>query len=82
VGPARSWSNEHRAWWGPDDSSYSPGLNNADHYSRNEADILRGRPVPEVVANVRVTNIFSLSAITMSPWLHPLSHLQFLHFSV
>jgi hypothetical protein len=37
------WSNEHRAWWGPDMWGYTKGLANAGRYSREKAlEICRG----------------------------------------
>lgn len=31
------WSNEHRAWWGPNSRGYSTGLGNAGVYLREDA---------------------------------------------
>jgi len=31
------WSNEHRAWWGPDSRGYVRGVKQAGSYSRKEA---------------------------------------------
>lgn len=31
------WSNEHRAWWGPDHRGYVKGVWSAGTYSRDEA---------------------------------------------
>lgn len=31
------WSNEHRAWWAPDEQGYRVRLSSAGRYSRNHA---------------------------------------------
>lgn len=31
------WSNEHRAWWGPNNRGYTKALSRAGRYSREEA---------------------------------------------
>lgn len=31
------WSNEHRAWWGPNNAGYTTSLQRAGRYSRNDA---------------------------------------------
>lgn len=31
------WSNEHRAWWGPEHRGYVRGVSQAGRYSRDEA---------------------------------------------
>ncbi|MCP4410767.1 MAG: hypothetical protein GY807_24105 [Gammaproteobacteria bacterium] len=31
------WSNEHNAWWGPNNRGYANRLGNAGHYTRDEA---------------------------------------------
>lgn len=31
------WSNEHRAWWGPNEAGYSTKLEGAGRYSRDHA---------------------------------------------
>ena len=31
------WSNEHRAWWGPDRRGYTPRISTAGRYRREEA---------------------------------------------
>jgi len=31
------WSNEHRAWWGPNNSGYTKVLRRAGRYERNDA---------------------------------------------
>lgn len=31
------WSNEHKAWWGPNNRGYANRLGNAGHYTRDEA---------------------------------------------
>lgn len=34
------WSNEHRAWWGPDECGYVRRLGDAGRYSRADALII------------------------------------------
>jgi hypothetical protein len=31
------WSNEHRAWWGPNNAGYTVDINRAGRYSRDAA---------------------------------------------
>lgn len=31
------WSNEHRAWWGPNNSGYTTDISRAGKYSRDAA---------------------------------------------
>lgn len=36
------WSNEHRAWWGPEHRGYTRIIANAGRYSRKEAMTIAG----------------------------------------
>jgi hypothetical protein len=36
------WSNEHRAWWGPDSLGYTTVLEKAGRYTKAEADHICG----------------------------------------
>jgi hypothetical protein len=40
------WSNEHKAWWRADHCGYSPALNNAGNYTREEAIGICKRALP------------------------------------
>lgn len=41
------WSNEHKAWWGPNGCGYYVDVNSAGRYSYEEAvDICNGRDFP------------------------------------
>lgn len=31
------WSNEHRAWWAPGETGYTPVIGEAGHYPRHRA---------------------------------------------
>jgi hypothetical protein len=43
------WSNEHRAWWGPNECGYSPGLIGAGEYTRDEAMTICRRAIPQAM---------------------------------
>jgi hypothetical protein len=50
AGPDRGryliWSNEHRAWWGPDHCGYSVGLQKAGRYTRDQAISISRTSIP------------------------------------
>jgi hypothetical protein len=51
------WSNEHNAWWGPNECGYSKGLTGAGEYTRDEAITICRRAIPTALHIKRISEI-------------------------